>query len=147
MCLRDQWRCTSIQYMVDQWDGADAFREAPSGVWKIVPVWRSGRHIFSDRVVSFVDLLPNIYVNGSEERDIRCKNDKAAMAVVIFTPRPNSQDFQERRIQLSESVKIGRSVAKVKSAASNLIFDCKVLSRNHAIVWYEGGKVRQCTFL
>ncbi|XP_028407999.1 sarcolemmal membrane-associated protein-like [Dendronephthya gigantea] len=62
------------------------------------------------------------------------------MAVAIFTPRPNSQDFQERRIQLTESVKIGRSVAKVKSAANNLIFDCKVLSRNHAIIWYEGGK-------
>lgn len=68
------------------------------------------------------------------------------MAVAIFTPRSNSQDFQERRIQLTESVKIGRSVAKVKSAASNLIFDCKVLSRNHAIIWYEGGKVRHAAF-
>ena len=69
------------------------------------------------------------------------------MAVAIFTSRPNSQDFQERRIQLNEPVKIGRSVAKVKSAASNLIFDCKVLSRNHAIIWHEGGKVSPSTFL
>lgn len=63
------------------------------------------------------------------------------MAVAIFTPRSNSQDFDERRIALTESVKIGRSVAKVKSASTNCIFDCKVLSRNHAIIWYEGGKV------
>ena len=92
-------------------------------------------------------LLLNIYENDSDETDIRCKDDNTAMAVAIFTSRPNSQDFQERRIQLSESVKIGRSVAKVKSSANNLIFDCKVLSRNHAIIWYEGGKVRQSTFL
>ena len=63
------------------------------------------------------------------------------MAVAIFTSRSNSQDFEERRVLLTESVKIGRSVAKLKSASNNLIFDCKVLSRNHAIVWYEGGKV------
>ncbi|XP_046840155.1 sarcolemmal membrane-associated protein-like [Xenia sp. Carnegie-2017] len=62
------------------------------------------------------------------------------MAVAIFTSRSNSQDFEERRVLLTESVKIGRSVAKLKSASNNLIFDCKVLSRNHAIVWYEGGK-------
>ena len=94
-----------------------------------------------------MSLLPNIYVKWQRETIIQCKNDKTEMAVAIFTPRPNSQDFQERTIQLSESVKIGRSVAKVKSAANNLIFDCKVLSRNHAIVWYEGGKVRHNTFL
>lgn len=39
-----------------------------------------------------------------------------------------------------EPVKIGRSVAKSRPATNNCIFDCKVLSRNHAILWYEDGK-------
>jgi hypothetical protein len=38
-------------------------------------------------------------------------------------------------------VKIGRSVARARAAPNNAIFDCKVLSRNHALLWYENGKV------
>ncbi|XP_006816694.1 uncharacterized protein LOC102809759 [Saccoglossus kowalevskii] len=61
-------------------------------------------------------------------------------AVAVFTCRPNSHPFQERRVLLNEPVKIGRSVARSKPSPNNAIFDCKVLSRNHALLWYEAGK-------
>ncbi|XP_070558744.1 sarcolemmal membrane-associated protein-like isoform X1 [Ptychodera flava] len=61
-------------------------------------------------------------------------------AIAVFTCRPNSHPFQERRVPLNEPVKIGRSVARCKPTANNAIFDCKVLSRNHALLWYEGSK-------
>ncbi|KAJ7377921.1 hypothetical protein OS493_025816 [Desmophyllum pertusum] len=62
------------------------------------------------------------------------------MATAVFTSRPNSHPFEERRVPLTEPVKIGRSVAKSRPATNNCIFDCKVLSRNHAILWYEDEK-------
>jgi len=62
-------------------------------------------------------------------------------ALVVFTSRPNSHPFQERQIYVHEPVKIGRSVARAHPDPSNAIFDCKVLSRNHALLWYEEGKV------
>ena len=62
-------------------------------------------------------------------------------AIARFTCKPNSHPFQERQVMLSEPVKVGRSVARARPAPSNAIFDCKVLSRNHAILWYEAGKV------
>ena len=37
-------------------------------------------------------------------------------------------------------VKVGRAVAKCKPQGDNAIFDCKVLSRNHAVIWFENGK-------
>ncbi|XP_055999766.1 sarcolemmal membrane-associated protein-like isoform X5 [Ostrea edulis] len=61
-------------------------------------------------------------------------------SVVILACQPNSHPFQERHISLLEPVKIGRSVARARPASNNGIFDCKVLSRNHAVVWYENGK-------
>uniref|UniRef100_A0A915EAG5 FHA domain-containing protein n=1 Tax=Ditylenchus dipsaci TaxID=166011 RepID=A0A915EAG5_9BILA len=36
-----------------------------------------------------------------------------------------------------QAVKIGRAVVRLQPAVNNGIFDCKVLSRNHAIMWYE----------
>ena len=62
-------------------------------------------------------------------------------AMAIFMCRPNSHPFQERHVSLHESIKIGRSVARARPAPNNAIFDCKVLSRNHALLWYENGKV------
>lgn len=41
---------------------------------------------------------------------------------------------------LEQPVKIGRSVARARAAPNNAIFDCKVLSRNHALLWYSSGK-------
>ncbi|XP_067685231.1 sarcolemmal membrane-associated protein-like isoform X6 [Haliotis asinina] len=61
-------------------------------------------------------------------------------ALAILSCRPNSHPFQERHISLHEAVKIGRSVARARPAANNGIFDCKVLSRHHALLFYENGK-------
>ncbi|XP_077384896.1 sarcolemma associated protein a isoform X3 [Festucalex cinctus] len=58
-------------------------------------------------------------------------------ALAVFACRPNSHPFQERHVYLDEPVKIGRSVARCRPAQSNATFDCKVLSRNHALVWFD----------
>lgn len=52
----------------------------------------------------------------------------------------NSEIIEERVIYLDKPCKIGRSVAKIKPEVNNAIFDCKVLSRNHALLWYENSK-------
>jgi hypothetical protein len=62
-------------------------------------------------------------------------------ALAILSCRPNSHPFQERHISLHEPQKIGRSVARARPTASNGIFDCKVLSRHHAMLWFENEKV------
>lgn len=62
------------------------------------------------------------------------------MAIAILTSRPNSHPFQERQITLNEPTKIGRAVARARPADNNAIYDCKVLSRNHALIWYENQK-------
>jgi len=54
--------------------------------------------------------------------------------------RPNSHPFQDRMLSLDQAVKVGRSVARARPVQTNAIFDCKVLSRNHALLWYENGK-------
>lgn len=64
----------------------------------------------------------------------------------ILSCRPNSHHFAERKLILENTsnknaaVKIGRSIARAKVAPTNGIFDCKVLSRNHALIWYYNGK-------
>ena len=64
-----------------------------------------------------------------------------AAPLVVFTSRPNSHPFQERHISCQDPIKIGRSVARYHPAPTNAIFDCKVLSRNHALLWFEDDKV------
>lgn len=58
-----------------------------------------------------------------------------------FYCQPNSHPFQERHVPLNEPTKIGRSVARCRPSPNNAVFDCKVLSRNHALLWFENGKV------
>ncbi|GFG37387.1 hypothetical protein Cfor_11194 [Coptotermes formosanus] len=76
-----------------------------------------------------------VYPNSG---DVIATSKMAAKAVLIC--RPNSHPFQERSLTLDQPVKIGRSVARARAAPNNAIFDCKVLSRNHALLWYENGK-------
>lgn len=61
-------------------------------------------------------------------------------AKAVLTRGPNSHPFQERTLSLEQPVKVGRSVAKEKAAPDNAIFDCKVLSRHHALLWFDSGK-------
>ena len=66
--------------------------------------------------------------------------------LAIFSCRQNSHPFQERHIYVGvEQIKVGRSVARARPAPNNAILDCKVLSRNHAVLWYENNKVSVCT--
>ena len=67
-------------------------------------------------------------------------NGIAMTAKGVLICRENSHTFQERTLNLERPVKIGRSVARARSALNNAIFDCKVLSRNHALLWYSAGK-------
>ena len=61
---------------------------------------------------------------------------------VVLIPHSRSHPFAQRECVLSESLKVGRPVDKKKISQNNLIFDCRVLSRNHALIWFENGKVR-----
>lgn len=65
---------------------------------------------------------------------------KAGVPRAILTCRPNSHPFPERILSLDQPAKVGRSVARCRQAHNNAIFDCKVLSRNHALLWYDNGK-------
>ncbi|XP_055351378.1 sarcolemmal membrane-associated protein-like [Paramacrobiotus metropolitanus] len=62
------------------------------------------------------------------------------MAKVILQCRQQSHQFTDREIPLAQPVKIGRAVANCKPNVDNGFFNCKVLSRNHALLWYEDGK-------
>lgn len=66
-------------------------------------------------------------------------NKCCAQAVLVC--RKNSHPFVERRVTLESAAKVGRAVARCKPANDNFVFDCKVLSRNHAILWFENQKV------
>ncbi|XP_067621155.1 sarcolemmal membrane-associated protein [Eurosta solidaginis] len=64
-------------------------------------------------------------------------------AKIVLICESNSHPFQTRTIQLTPNIecKVGRLIAKSKASESNAIFDCKVLSRNHAVLWYtDDGK-------
>uniref|UniRef100_A0A1B6DJM0 Sarcolemmal membrane-associated protein n=1 Tax=Clastoptera arizonana TaxID=38151 RepID=A0A1B6DJM0_9HEMI len=87
-------------------------------------------------------------VNGG--RSFNLSNPNANNFDVIIFPRMagtavlichnDSHPFLNRALTLDEPVKIGRSVARARAAQNNGIFDCKVLSRNHALLWYADGK-------
>ncbi|TNN17533.1 Sarcolemmal membrane-associated protein [Schistosoma japonicum] len=60
--------------------------------------------------------------------------------VLVLTCQRDSHPFQDRTIILNDVVKVGRSVARAKPAKNNAIFDCKVLSRSHALIWHKAGR-------
>ncbi|XP_049846370.1 sarcolemmal membrane-associated protein isoform X6 [Schistocerca gregaria] len=93
---------------------------------------------FCQKMVIVTGWMQNVgpYPNS---RDIITTPPKMAARAVLIC-RPNSHPFQERSLVLDQPVKIGRSVARARAAQNNAIFDCKVLSRNHALLWYENGK-------
>ena len=58
--------------------------------------------------------------------------DTCPFALFLIRTSNGLDLFEERRISLDKPCKIGRSVAKIRPEANNAIFDCKVMSRNHA---------------
>ena len=61
-------------------------------------------------------------------------------AKAILAPKQNSFQFEDRLLELSSPVRIGRSHKEDKADSGNGFFDCKVLSRNHAMLVFDEGK-------
>ena len=59
----------------------------------------------------------------------------------VLVPHGKSHPFTQRECILKEPAKVGRSLVKTKIQQNNFIFDCRVLSRNHALIWYQDNKV------
>ncbi|CAF1296815.1 unnamed protein product, partial [Adineta steineri] len=76
----------------------------------------------------------------SSNQSFDMSTNQMSFPCCIFRCKQNSHPFQERCIPLNEQVKVGRAVARLKALPNNAIFDCKVLSRQHARLWYEDGK-------
>ncbi|KAK9303154.1 hypothetical protein QLX08_005101 [Tetragonisca angustula] len=74
----------------------------------------------------------NLKVNSLQNNKMTAKG--------LLICRDNSHPFEERTFTLEQPVKVGRSVARARATSNNAIFDCKVLSRNHALLWYSSGK-------
>ncbi|CAJ0582473.1 unnamed protein product, partial [Mesorhabditis spiculigera] len=61
---------------------------------------------------------------------------------IHFVPCSQSHPFEERHCIVgdhNDPLKVGRSVARLKPTRDNAVFDCKVLSRSHASIWYSNG--------
>ncbi|XP_039481210.1 sarcolemmal membrane-associated protein isoform X1 [Drosophila santomea] len=71
---------------------------------------------------------------GSESVPTACMG----AAKIVLNCESKSHKFETRSIflQPNQDCKVGRLIAKSKAGEGNAIFDCKVLSRNHAILWY-----------
>nr|XP_018901435.1 PREDICTED: sarcolemmal membrane-associated protein isoform X1 [Bemisia tabaci] len=79
--------------------------------------------------------------NNNSMNGIDPQNNSGEAGVAVLICRPNSHSFQDRKLSLDQVVKIGRSLKpRTKPAVNNGIFDCKVLSRNHALLSYSHGK-------
>jgi len=58
-------------------------------------------------------------------------------ARVILVPKVNSHPFDDRVLLLEVPCKIGRAHKDDQADSGNGLFDCKVLSRQHAMIIYE----------
>ncbi|XP_030745315.1 sarcolemmal membrane-associated protein-like isoform X2 [Sitophilus oryzae] len=84
--------------------------------------------------------VKNVPYSPQINENIIIEEHEIMAAKAILACRPNSHPFQDRTLTLDQPVKIGRSVARAKPTPTNAIFDCKVLSRHHAMLCYENGK-------
>ncbi|KAJ8333350.1 hypothetical protein SKAU_G00422460 [Synaphobranchus kaupii] len=64
-------------------------------------------------------------------------------ALVVFSSCQTSYPFHERHVYVREPVKIGRTVGRSRPAQNNATFHCKVLSRNHALLWFDHKSSKQ----
>ena len=62
--------------------------------------------------------------------------------IVLFECGPSSYTFDQRTVHLAPNgtpTKTGRSQGPLKPKPDNAIFECRVLSRTHAQIWYQDG--------
>ncbi|XP_055623837.1 sarcolemmal membrane-associated protein [Toxorhynchites rutilus septentrionalis] len=80
--------------------------------------------------------------NNINNNNNSSNNGLPGLAKAVLICRQNSHPFNNRTLFLEphQEVKVGRSVARNRVSENNAIFDCKVLSRNHAVLWYNDGK-------
>ncbi|XP_075149431.1 sarcolemma associated protein isoform X2 [Haematobia irritans] len=66
------------------------------------------------------------------------ENNTNDQAKIVLICEGNSHPFQTRTISLIPKIEcmVGRLIAKSKVSENNAIFECKVLSRKHAVIWY-----------
>uniref|UniRef100_A0A2M4A2D4 Putative tropomyosin n=1 Tax=Anopheles triannulatus TaxID=58253 RepID=A0A2M4A2D4_9DIPT len=82
-------------------------------------------------------------INNNNNNNINNNNNgQPQHARALLICRPNSHPFNNRTLYLEPGAqaKVGRSVARIRVSENNAIFDCKVLSRNHAVLWYKDGR-------
>ncbi|XP_022223081.2 sarcolemmal membrane-associated protein [Drosophila obscura] len=81
--------------------------------------------------------LASTDLNMSSETDSGAATAKGE-AKIVLQCEAKSHKFETRSILLhpNQECKVGRLIAKSKASEENAIFDCKVLSRNHAMLWY-----------
>lgn len=82
------------------------------------------------------------YTQQQNQQPVPQTQQPQQLAKAQLVCRPNSHPFPSRTLLLESNkpVKIGRAIARTKVSDNNAIFDCKVLSRNHAELWYDEGK-------
>ncbi|CAH2048671.1 unnamed protein product, partial [Iphiclides podalirius] len=66
-------------------------------------------------------------------------NQEVGVPRALFIPHSNSLPFEERRVTLEQPIKIGRNVYRATPTPTNTIFECRVLSRHHATLYYDKG--------
>ncbi|VVC86637.1 unnamed protein product [Leptidea sinapis] len=84
-------------------------------------------------------LLKNSDHNCTFGTETSNNNKDVGVPRAVFIPHANSLPFEERRVSLEEPVKIGRFVCRGLPCPTNTIFDCRVLSRHHATLYYDKG--------
>lgn len=62
------------------------------------------------------------------------------MVYIIFEPVSGSYPYNEKIVDISEKVIIGRATINSPSRQDNLYFSSQVLSRNHAIIFFDNNE-------
>ena len=86
------------------------------------------------------------YTENIAEISKELTNGNSLYAKAIFICLPSSHPFVEKEVYLNGKIKIGRTYMSAKQCRDKLFFDSKVLSKSHALIWYDNGKVRSCVF-
>ena len=100
----------------------------------------SGSMVVNNGITPNSSVVSPVSSDSSSSSSNMNNANATGMAQAVLLCRPNSHPFNDRTMSLEQAVKVGRSVARARASAGNAIFDCKVLSRNHALLWYEAGK-------
>lgn len=66
------------------------------------------------------------------------------MVFITFEPLAGSYPYQEKLVQVENEIEVGRATMETPSRNNNLFFTSQVLSRHHAILWYDKLKDKVC---